>query len=134
MKVLWAVTGVSLVGVCVGVLSGLLGVGGGSLMIPAILYLWPTADPTHDMQRAVATSLAVMAPAAFMGAFRHALYGNVDWKIFAGMAAGAVVGTFFLGAPLAHYLPASVLKKLFGAVLVFFGLQVAGVFDLIGKH
>ncbi|NLO74849.1 MAG: sulfite exporter TauE/SafE family protein [candidate division WS1 bacterium] len=109
------------VGVLVGFLSGLLGIGGGVLMVPALLYLWK-----HDMQTAVGTSLAAMIPTALAGSVRHSAYGNVDWQAAVVLAAGAVGGAYLLGAPLAEHVPSELLKRIFGVVIVIFGLHMAG--------
>jgi len=118
------------VGSIVGVISGLFGIGGGVLMVPAIIFIWQ-----KEPKVAVATSLAVMIPGALAGVARHHFsYGVVDWKIAAGLAIGTVAGSFLIGAPLANYLPAETLKKGFGVLLVVSGLKMAGVFDFIGAQ
>lgn len=115
------------VGTVVGIISGLFGIGGGVLMVPAIIFIWQ-----KEPKVAVATSLAVMIPGALAGVARHHFsYGVVDWKIAAGLAVGTVIGSFAIGAPLANYLPAETLKKGFGVLLVVSGLKMAGVFDFI---
>jgi len=114
-------------GVAVGVISGLFGIGGGILMVPAIIYIWG-----YEPKIAVGTSLAVMIPGAIAGVLRHHFtYQTVDWRIAAGLALGAVVGSAFIGAPLANWLPADSLKKGFGVLLIVFGLKMAGVFDYL---
>ncbi|MEA3400662.1 MAG: sulfite exporter TauE/SafE family protein [Armatimonadota bacterium] len=116
------------VGSVVGVISGLFGIGGGVLMVPAIIFIWQ-----KEPKIAVATSLAVMIPGAIAGVLRHHFsYGVVDWRIAAGLAVGAIVGSFAIGAPLANWLPVETLKKGFGVLLVVSGLKMAGVFDFVG--
>jgi hypothetical protein len=116
------------VGSVVGVISGLFGIGGGVLMVPAIIFIWQ-----KEPKVAVATSLAVMIPGALAGVARHHFtYGVVDWRIAAGLAVGTVAGSFLIGAPLANYLPAETLKKGFGILLVVSGLKMSGLFDYIG--
>lgn len=114
-------------GLVTGVLSGLLGVGGGILMVPAMIYFWQ-----FEPKLAVGTSLAVMIPTSLVGALRHHYsYGNVDWALAAVLAVGAVVGTGLLGAPLAELLPGDVLKKVFGIALLLVALNMLGVFEWI---
>jgi uncharacterized membrane protein YfcA len=115
------------VGVVVGTISGLFGIGGGVLMVPAIIFLWH-----REPNVAVATSLAVMIPGSIAGVARHHFsYGAVDWRLAAALAVGTVIGTFALGAPLANYLHPETLKKGFGILLVVSGLKMSGVFDFI---
>lgn len=115
------------IGTIVGTISGLFGIGGGILMVPAIIFIWH-----REPKVAVATSLAVMIPGALAGVLRHHFsYGVVDWRLAAGLAVGTVIGAFAFGAPLANYLPAETLKKGFGVLMVVSGLKMAGVFDFI---
>jgi len=116
------------VGTVVGIISGLFGIGGGVLMVPAIIFIWH-----KEPKVAVATSLAVMIPGAIAGVARHHFsYGVVDWRIAAGLAVGAIAGSFLLGAPLANWLPAEKLKMGFGWLLIVSGLKMAGVTDFVG--
>jgi uncharacterized membrane protein YfcA len=120
------------VGVIVGLFSGLLGIGGGILMVPALVYIW--RDAIQDMQMAVATSLAVMIPSTIAGTIRnHFTYGNVEWHLAVLLAVGAVAGTYFLGVPLAQIIPSETLKRIFGVVMVIFGLQMAGAGEWLGR-
>ena len=117
------------IGLTVGIVSGLLGIGGGVLMVPAIVYIWG-----HSMQIAVGTSLAVMIPSALAGVLRHHFsFGNVDFRLAGLLAVGAVVGTYAIGAPLADYLPGAALKKIFGVLMIIVGLKMIGVGAWLGK-
>lgn len=116
------------VGLAVGALSGLLGVGGGILMVPLIVLIWKT-----DVKVAIGTSLATMIPTALAGSLKHFTLGNVNPTIAAGLALGAVIGTVFIGAPLAHHLPGETLKRIFGVLMIVMGLQWSGVLGVFGK-
>jgi len=105
-------------------MSALLGIGGGVLMVPVLYLLFH-----KDMQTAVGTSLGVMVASSLAGAVRHAGFGNIDWPLAAGLAAGAIVGAYALGAPLAEILPSEVLRKIFGVVMLVFGLRMLGLFE-----
>jgi uncharacterized membrane protein YfcA len=92
------------IGLCSGFLGGLLGIGGGTVIVPALLIALPRlgilgADTT---QIAVATSMAVIIPTSIASARAHALRGAVDWAALArlapGVAVGSLVGTFFAAA------------------------------------
>ena len=58
--------------------------------------------------------------------------GYVNWNYVAIMAVGAVIGSTWLGAPLAVALPAALLKQIFGAFIIIVGLRMVGAFALIG--
>lgn len=75
------------VGAAAGLVSGLLGIGGGLVMVPAMAG-WLGMP----LKRALGTSLAAIVPLVIPGATVHALLGNVDWQIFGAVAAGAVPG------------------------------------------
>ncbi|HET7573164.1 MAG TPA: sulfite exporter TauE/SafE family protein [Gaiellaceae bacterium] len=105
-------------GVVAGVLSGLFGVGGGTLFVPTLVALGLT------QVHAEATSLLAMIPVVLLGVWRQHRYGNVSWRpsLVIGVASiGAAVG----GAALAVSLPESVLKRLFAVLLLFTAGQIA---------
>ncbi len=117
------------IGLVVGILSGLLGIGGGVLLVPAIVLIWG-----RSMQLAVGTSLAVIVPCALAGALRHHFsFGNVDLRLAALLAVGAVIGGYALGPPLAEYLSGPTLKKIFGVLMIIIGLRMLGVEAWLAK-
>jgi uncharacterized protein len=100
-----------LLGLGAGVLSGLFGVGGGILFVPALLAL-------HRSQlHAEATSLAAILPTVGAGIWRQHSYGNVRWNAALVIGAASVAGVEG-GVRLATSLPETTLRRLF-AVLVF---------------
>lgn len=105
-----AITGA--IGLAAGLLSAVLGVGGGIIMVPAMVMLLGV-----DAKVAVGTSLAVIIPTAITGVWRHYSYGNVDVKTAALLAVGAVIGAYF-GALLAQSLPDQLVKRLFALLMV----------------
>lgn len=58
-----------LIGLVSGVTSGLFGVGGGIVMVPAMIYF--LTPPIRDIKQAIGTSLAVIIPTAIVGTFKH---------------------------------------------------------------
>ena len=75
------------IGLVAGFVSGLLGVGGGIVMVPA-LTLWIGMP----LRRALGTSLLVIAVLVIPGTIVHALLGNIDWAIFLVLVLGVVPG------------------------------------------
>jgi len=106
----------AVIGLVAGVTSGLFGVGGGIVMVPAMFYLLKI-----DIKTAIGTSLVVIVPTAIAGALKHQDLSHINWRIAGSMAPLAVAGGFF-GAYLAGQLDADVLKKLFGGLLVLAGI------------
>src|SRR5213592_106833 len=107
----------AIIGLIGGISSGLFGVGGGIVMVPAMVYLL-----NANIKTAVGTSLVVIIPTALTGAFKHQQLGNVDWRMAASLIPLAVIGGF-VGAALTRPLPAETLKKLFGGFMILAGLR-----------
>ena len=64
-------------------------------------------------------------------AHRHHMLGNVDFALAGALAVGAVVGSFFIGAPLAEIVPGETLKKIFGVLFAVIGLRMVGLFEYL---
>lgn len=107
-----------LIGVLSGLTSGLFGVGGGIVMVPAMTLLLRL-----DIKQAIGTSLAIMVPSACMGAFRHWQLGHLNWKIVACVIPAAIAMSF-VGASLTKLLPSIALKRAFGGLLIVVGARL----------
>ncbi len=110
-----------LVGLVGGIASGLFGVGGGVIMVPAMVLL--LSPPIRDIKQAIGTSLAVIIPTALVGSWKHFTHGNVDWRVALALAPTAIVGSY-LGVWLTTMLRADQLKQAFGGFLVLVGLRL----------
>jgi uncharacterized membrane protein YfcA len=105
-------------GLCVGILSGFLGIGGGVVMVPIMVFMWKV-----EQHKANATSLAVILPTSIVGSIMYQQQGNLDVILAVKIALGGIVGAYF-GSILACRLPAATLKKLFGGLLIFIGVRM----------
>ncbi|NRF31920.1 sulfite exporter TauE/SafE family protein [Vibrio coralliilyticus] len=114
-----------LLGGIVGVMAGLLGIGGGLIVVPALLFLLPMAgiDPAISMQIALATSLASIIVTSGSSAFNHFKLGNVDMYVVKWLMPGVVVGGF-LGANVAEWIPSQYLPKVFGVIVLCLAVQM----------
>jgi uncharacterized membrane protein YfcA len=99
------------VGVLAGLLSGLFGVGGGILVVPALLLLGV------DQRRAAGTSVAAILPTAIVGAIGYGLTNHIDWLAGILLAVGAVGGAQ-IGSLLLNRLPRRVLFWSFIALML----------------
>lgn len=99
-------------GIGVGVLTGLVGVGGGFLIVPALVLL--SGIP---MKMAVGTSLAIVAAKSYAGFAGYLGAVPVDWGVMASFTAVTVAGSF-AGTRLAHRFSQENLKRAFGWFLV----------------
>lgn len=106
-------------GLLAGAVSGLLGVGGGSVMVPLLVLLFGVGQ--HMAQ---GTSLAVMVPAALAGSLQHLRHGHVDLRVAPALALG-VAGGAYLGGRAALALPNDTLRWLFAVLLVATGVRYA---------
>ena len=104
-----------IVGMIVGLLSGMFGIGGGTVIVPALVWLG------LSQRHAAATSMLAIVPTSISGVISYAHNGNVDWVaaalLFVGMFAGGQFGSWLLSR-----LPELVLRWVF---VVHFG-RVAG--------
>jgi uncharacterized membrane protein YfcA len=108
------------IGLIGGVSSGLFGVGGGVVMVPAMIFLMGFgANP----KIAVGTSLAVIVPTAIIGAYKHHHLQQIDWRMALCLVPTAMVGGF-LGAWLTTHFSNLGLKRAFGGFLLFVSLRL----------
>jgi uncharacterized membrane protein YfcA len=103
---------VVLVGLLAGFLSGLFGVGGGILIVPALVLLLG-----FSQRLAHGTSLAAVLPIAISSMASYALEDKVDWPVAMLLAAGAVAGAV-IGTHVLHLLPHRALSVIFVALLL----------------
>lgn len=107
----------ALLGAAGGVVSGLLGVGGGILFVPAL-----TLAISLSQVKAEATSLLAIIPVALVGAARQQRYGNVDLREGAIVGALSALGVLG-GVLLANVLPERALRLGFAAVILIVAAQ-----------
>jgi len=107
------------VGLAAGVLSGLFGIGGGLLIVPALVFL--AKFPT---KMALGTSLgALLLPVGLLGAYTYWENGDVDVRASLLIAAGITVGAL-VGARLAQHLSGVTLQRMFALFMVVMAIQL----------
>ena len=113
--------GYLLLGILVGVFSGIVGIGGGILIIPVLVYGFHM-----DQHRAQGTSLgALLAPIGALAFWEYYKAGNADLAAAAWIAGGFLVGGYF-GGMWAQHIPETILRRSFGALLIVVGLRFLG--------
>jgi uncharacterized protein len=101
------------IGVSAGILSGLVGIGGGIILVPALVYFFGM-----DQKTAQGTSLLVLLPPTGLLAFiQYYKAGHVDVKIGIILVIGLLVGGWF-GGGFAQQLPQAALRKIFAIVMI----------------
>lgn len=106
------------VGAAAGLLSGLLGVGGGIVLVPLLLGVL-----AFDQHRAHASSLAAIVLIAVSGAIRFGVAGEIDLAVGIALGVGGIAGST-AGAHLMHRLSANALRGVFGGSMVLAGLRM----------
>jgi len=107
------------IGLAAGVLSGLFGIGGGILIIPALIFF--AKFPT---KLALGTSLgALLLPVGLLGAYTYYKGGNLDIRASLLIALGLFFGAWG-GARLAQVLPAATLQRMFAVFIVLMAVRL----------
>jgi uncharacterized membrane protein YfcA len=105
-------------GLAAGVVSGLLGIGGGTLFVPTLLALG------LSQRSAEATSLLAILPTVAVGAWRQHRYGNVRWRPAVVLGVASIAGVVG-GVLVAEALPEVTLRRLFALLLLAVAAQIA---------
>lgn len=125
-----------IIGAIAGIMSGLFGIGGGVVVIPALstVFAHSTTIPhAYSMQMAVGTSLAIMIFTAASALYAHHKRKGVRWDMFWNMLPGLIIGSI-IGAIIAHFLPSSYLRIIFGVFLVLVSFRLIINKPITGKE
>ncbi|KIO36503.1 sulfite exporter TauE/SafE family protein [Shewanella sp. cp20] len=112
-------------GAFIGFMAGLLGIGGGVIAVPVLLFLLPMAGvvPEHLTHVAIATSLAAIILTSLSSARAHHARGNVPWHLLTIMLPGLIVGALSAGF-ISSLFSAQLLKQVFAGFVVLMALQM----------
>ena len=115
-----------LTGAVAGLMAGLLGIGGGLVIVPALAWVFAAQGFSADslMHFAVGTSLAAIVPTALSSLLAHQRRGSVDWSATRRLTPGIVVGGL-AGAALARVISSPGLALMFGLFEIAVALQLA---------
>lgn len=112
-----------LLGLVAGIMSGLIGIGGGVLIVPALIFLFGFTQ--HQAQ---GTTLAMLVPPiGFFAAWVYYQQGSVDIKAAAFICVGFILGSL-AGAKIAIGIPNALLERIFGVCLLLIAIKM-----IIGK-
>jgi uncharacterized membrane protein YfcA len=108
-----------IVGILAGFISSLFGVGSGTIIVPAVIFLLG-----YGFHAAKAVSLLTIVFISVIGVYQHNKFKNVRWKF------GLILGIFGLfgsiaGSVISSYTPANILEAIFGLVLILVAFQMA---------
>lgn len=109
-----------IIGLLAGVLSGMVGVGGGIIIVPALVYFLGMSQ--HGAQ---GTSLALMLPPiGILAAMNYYKEGNLNLKFAIVIAAAFIIGGYFGSKISISYISEDVMKKVFGFVMLFAAIKM----------
>lgn len=113
------IIGFIILGLIAGMLSGVIGIGGGIIIIPALVFIFGLSQ-----QMAQGTTLALLVPpVGIFAAWAYYKQGYVDMKIALLICIGFMIGGF-IGGQIATELPTKVIAKIFGGALVLIGIRM----------
>ena len=108
-----------MVGLVAGYLSGLIGIGGGVVIVPVLVYL------LHMNQKAAqgTTLFMFILPIGFLGVYNYYKEGQIDFKSALIMCITFVIGSYF-GSKTALSFDTKLVKQIFGAIIMLIGLKM----------
>lgn len=114
-----------LLGSAAGLLAGLLGVGGGLVIVPALVFLLPAQgiDTPQLMQLALGTSLATITMTSISSIVAHQRQHNISWPLVLAMTPGLIMGVF-VGSWLADQINSTTLKTGFALFVIAVAIQM----------
>jgi uncharacterized membrane protein YfcA len=111
----------TLIGLAAGVLSGLVGVGGGIIVVPALVFFLG-----FSQQEAQGTSLGLLLlPVGILAVINYYNKGNIDVRVIGIMAAAFIIGGW-LGSKWALALPEVTVKRIFAIILFYSAIKMMG--------
>ncbi len=113
-----SVIGIIILGIIAGVLSSMVGIGGGIVIVPVLVLLFGLSQHT-----AQGTTLAMLSfPVSLVAAIAYHKKGMVDWKIAMILCIGFVIGGYF-GSKVAVELPTATIKKVFAVIMIIVAVK-----------
>jgi len=108
-----------IIGLAAGILSGLIGVGGGIIIVPALVYLL-----AFSQKQAQGTSLGILLlPVGILAVMQYYKQGYVDVKVVLIVSAAFIIGGFF-GSKIVLHISESILRKIFAVVLILIAFKM----------
>lgn len=122
-------------GVAAGMLSGLLGVGGGLVIVPvlALVFTQGIVAPNLIMHVAIGTSLASIVVTSIASVYTHNKHEAVLWPVFSMLTPGIIMGAL-MGSVLAGLIPSYQLELMFGVFEILVAMQMVWGADVKGDH
>ncbi len=118
---IYMIIGLLLIGLAAGILGGMVGVGGGLIVVPALVFFFGFSQ--HEAQ---GTSLGLLVlPVALLGMINYYKSGYVDFKVVGLLAISFFLGSYF-GSKWSLSLPQETIKKYFALLLFYTAFKMIG--------
>lgn len=107
-----------MIGLATGFVNGIFGSGGGTLIVPSLVFLIHLND-----YKAHATAISIILPLSIISSIIYILNNSIDFKVAIPVLLGGVFGSFF-GAKSLNKIPIHILRKIFGSVIVYSAIRM----------
>ncbi len=108
----------ALIGVITGMANGLFGSGGGTIVVPSMVFLLKAEE-----HKAHATAIAIILPLTVVSAFMYIRGDFINWPLTLNVMLGGITGGY-IGARLLNKCPAGLLSKMFGSFMILAALRM----------
>lgn len=106
------------IGVITGFINGVFGSGGGIIVVPALIFLLKVDD-----HKAHATAISIILPLSIISSIIYFVKGSIPFKIAIPVSIGGVLGGY-IGAKTLNKIPAKLLRKIFGCVIIYTAIRM----------
>lgn len=107
-----------LVGFITGIINGLFGSGGGTIIVPSLVFLLGIEE-----HKAHATAISIILPITFISTFIYLKQGMLVYKVAIPVIIGAILGSI-VGSKLLNKIPTNVLRKIFGIFMIIAAIRM----------
>ncbi|MCT4593377.1 MAG: sulfite exporter TauE/SafE family protein [Anaeromicrobium sp.] len=107
-----------LLGFFSGLINGLFGSGGGTILVPGMFFLTKI-----EQHKSHATAISIILPLTILSTYIYMKNGNINWTIGIKIICGSVIGAY-IGAKLLSHIPEKILRKTFGLFMLIAALRM----------
>ena len=106
------------IGLITGLINGLFGSGGGTIVVPALVFLLNVND-----YKAHATAISIILPLSIISTIIYFANNSIPFKVVLPVAIGGMIGSY-IGAKTLNKIPINILRKIFGSVIIYTAIRM----------